>query len=128
MSLCKPGLLLAIVCFIPRLSLDIPAICLLHSPKPLSPSLACHISYNVPTEIYRQDDAPYYYRGNKVLVSICALTVVVFIVQRQWLRQLNKTKERKWSALSLEEKEAYQANKEEREKDGNRRVDFRFKY
>ena len=53
---------------------------------------------------------------------------MVFIVQRQWLRQLNKTKERKWSALSLEEKEAYQANKEEREKDGNRRVDFRFKY
>ncbi|KIN00026.1 hypothetical protein OIDMADRAFT_166152 [Oidiodendron maius Zn] len=79
-------------------------------------------------QIYRQDDAPYYYRGNKVLVSICALTVLVFIVQRQWLRQLNKTKERKWSALSLEEKEAYQANKEEREKDGNRRVDFRFKY
>ena len=61
-------------------------------------------------------------------MSICALTVVVFIVQRQWLRQLNKTKERKWSALSLEEKEAYQANREEREKDGNRRVDFRFKY
>jgi hypothetical protein len=92
------------------------------------PSLACQISHTVPLEIYRADDAPYYYLGNKVLVSICALTVVVFIVQRLWLGYLNTTKERKWSALSLDEKDAYQANKEEREKDGNRRLDFRFKY
>jgi hypothetical protein len=82
----------------------------------------------MPAEIYRQDDAPYYYRGNKILVSICALAVAVFIVQRQWLSHLNRMKERKWSALSLEEKEAYQADKEQRENDGNKRLDFRFKY
>jgi len=80
------------------------------------------------SQIYRSYDAPYYYTGNKVLVSICALSLVTFILQREYLRYLNKRKERVWQAMTTEEQVVYQENQAERERDGNRRLDFRFKY
>ncbi|KAL4899365.1 hypothetical protein BDW74DRAFT_115835 [Aspergillus multicolor] len=80
------------------------------------------------SQIYRSYDSPYYYQGNKVLISICALSLVVFIVQREYLRHLNRQKERKWDAMSSEERIDYQADLAQREKDGNKRLDFRFKY
>jgi hypothetical protein len=80
------------------------------------------------TEIYRSYDSPYYYQGNKVLISICSLALVVFVVQREYLRHLNRLKERKWEAMSPEERIEYQADLAQREKDGNKRLDFRFKY
>lgn len=59
-------------------------------------------TYNVIVQIgsligsqsYRSYDAPYYYVGNKVLISICALSIVTFIALRQYLVLLNKRKER----------------------------------
>jgi hypothetical protein len=61
-------------------------------------------------------------------VSILALSLVVFIVQRQWLALLNKRKARQWDAMSPEEKVVYQNDQEAREKDGNKRLDFRYAY
>lgn len=79
-------------------------------------------------EIYRADDSPYYYRGNKVLISICALTLVTFVVQREYLRYLNRRKKTVWDSMTVEERLSYQDDREKREKDGNKRLDFRFKY
>jgi hypothetical protein len=56
-------------------------------------------------ELYRKDDVPYYH-----------------------LRSLNKRKARAWDAMSSGERVAYQADQAEREKDGNKRLDFRFQY
>jgi hypothetical protein len=81
----------------------------------------------VGSQIYRQDDQPYYYRGNKVLIAICAFSLVVLVVQRQWLARLNRRKERVWAGMSAEEKLAYQDDIAARERDGNTRLDFRFK-
>ncbi|GAB7354555.1 hypothetical protein MBLNU459_g5010t1 [Dothideomycetes sp. NU459] len=82
----------------------------------------------ISSQIYRKDDSPYYFRGNKVLISICALSLVVFVLQREYLRLLNRRKEKAWKALSPEEQEAYQADQAAREADGNKRLDFRFQY
>lgn len=82
----------------------------------------------ISSQIYRAYDGPYYKMGNKVLVSICALTVVTILVQRFSLMWLNKKKEEKWQQMSAEEKLVYQNNLAEREKDGNKRLDFRFAY
>jgi hypothetical protein len=79
-------------------------------------------------ELYRKDDVPYYHRGNKILISICALSLAVFLFQREYLRWLNKRKARAWDAMSSGERVAYQADQVEREKDGNKRLDFRFQY
>lgn len=80
------------------------------------------------TEIYRTSDSPYYYTGNKVLIALCVLSLAVFVAQREFLRHLNRQKERKWQAMSPEERGLYQSDREEREKEGNKRLDFRFKY
>ena len=80
------------------------------------------------SQIYRADDAPYYYRGNKVLISICALSLVVMLGQRWWLILLNKRKERVWERMDERERVRYQEDIAQRERDGNKRLDFRFKY
>ncbi|KAL2801798.1 major facilitator superfamily domain-containing protein [Aspergillus granulosus] len=82
----------------------------------------------ISSQIYRSYDSPYYYQGNKVLISICSLALVAFVVQREWLRHLNRQKERQWEAMSPEERIDYQADLAQREKEGNKRLDFRFKY
>ena len=82
----------------------------------------------ISSQIYRKWDAPYYKTGNKVLVSICALSLVTFVVQRQWLVYLNKKKAQEWDVMTEEEKAEYQADLAAREKDGNKRLDFRFAY
>lgn len=79
-------------------------------------------------EIYRADDSPYYYRGNKVLISICVLALATFMVQREYLRYLNRRKNFVWESMTVEERLSYQDDRKERERDGNKRLDFRFKY
>lgn len=82
----------------------------------------------VGSQIYRSWDAPYYHVGNSVLLAICVLSLVAILAQRQVLVALNGKKERRWAAMSAEERVAYQADATAREKDGNRRLDFRFVY
>ena len=80
------------------------------------------------SQIYRADDAPYYYRGNKVLISICALALVVMLVQRWWLTLLNQRKERVWETMDERERAVYQEDVMSREQEGNKRLEFRFKH
>jgi hypothetical protein len=40
--------------------------------------------------------------------------------------RLNKKKQEKWEQMTSEEKAVYQADVVEREKEGNKRLDFRF--
>lgn len=79
-------------------------------------------------EIYRSNDSPYYYTGDKVLVALCVFSMAVFVAQREYLRHLNRQKERKWALMSAEERVLYQADTAAREREGNKRLDFRFKY
>lgn len=62
------------------------------------------------------------------MISILCLSVVVFIAQRQWLVYLNKKKTEVWEQMTPEQKVEYQTDKEQREIDGNKRLDFRFAY
>jgi hypothetical protein len=48
--------------------------------------------------------------------------------QRWWLMTLNKRKERIWSSMDEQERKRYQDDITEREKDGNKRLEFRFRY
>ncbi|KAF2012952.1 MFS general substrate transporter [Aaosphaeria arxii CBS 175.79] len=80
----------------------------------------------VGSQIYRKYDSPYYKQGNSVLVAICALALVIMLVQRQVLVRLNKKKEEKWSQMTSEEKALYQSDLVAREAEGNKRLDFRF--
>lgn len=78
------------------------------------------------SQIYRKYDVPYYKRGNTVCISICALALVAMLVQRQVLVYLNKKKDEKWREMTPEEQALYQSDQVARERDGNKRLDFRF--
>ncbi|TIA32964.1 putative MFS transporter, partial [Aureobasidium pullulans] len=51
-------------------------------------------------QIYRDDDKPYYYTGNKVLISICAVSIVGLLIHREVLKHINRKKQRAWESLS----------------------------
>lgn len=53
---------------------------------------------------------------------------MTFVAQRQWLAHLNKRKQRAWDSMTVEQQVLYQSDKEAREEDGNKRLDFRFAY
>lgn len=80
------------------------------------------------SQIYRSWDSPYYHVGNSVILAICVLALVAILTARQVLVLLNKKKERQWQAMSAEERVEYQNDTQAREKDGNKRLDFRFVY
>lgn len=82
----------------------------------------------VGSQIYRSWDSPYYKVGNKVCISIAVLSLAAFVGQRQFLVYLNGQKERVWRTMNEEERQAYQLDQVAREKDGNKRLDFRYQY
>ncbi|KAF8753322.1 Major Facilitator Superfamily [Rhizoctonia solani] len=78
----------------------------------------------ISSQLYRKDDAPLYYRANKILFSLCIASAAVVLLQRWWLRRLNAAKERAWNKLTQEQQIEYQSDEAARERDGNRRLDF----
>ncbi|KAK0524227.1 hypothetical protein OC835_005995 [Tilletia horrida] len=78
----------------------------------------------ISANIYRADDKPLYRRGNIVLVSICSFNILFYIGTRFFYRALNASRERRWNAMSTDEKARYLAE----HPPSNRRIDFRFEY
>jgi len=52
--------------------------------------------------IYRADDAPLYRRGNLDLVIINIAVIVVFIATKIYYVLRNKSREKKWNAMTEE--------------------------
>jgi hypothetical protein len=73
--------------------------------------------------IYRDDDKPYYRRGNKVLIGICVCNFVLFIAAKLYYVNVNKKREKIWQSMNKEEKETYLETTNDK---GNKRLDFRF--
>jgi hypothetical protein len=77
----------------------------------------------VAANVYREDDKPLYHRGNSVLIGTNVLALFLFIFARVYYTLRNKSREKKWSAMSQYEKHEYlKSTKDE----GNKRLDFRF--
>lgn len=78
----------------------------------------------ISSNIYRADDAPQFKRGNRVLVGICVLNiVVVYPGAKLYYLWRNQQRAKIWDGMTSEERATYL----ETTKDvGNRRLDFRF--
>ncbi|KIJ53949.1 hypothetical protein M422DRAFT_42249 [Sphaerobolus stellatus SS14] len=80
----------------------------------------------IASQIYRADDAPRYLRGNRVLIAICVLNLVVLYPgTRYYYKWRNASRDKKWNAMTPEEKSHYLDTTKDL---GNRRLDFRFAY
>ncbi|RDW63681.1 MFS general substrate transporter-57 [Coleophoma cylindrospora] len=75
------------------------------------------------SNIYRTDDKPLYHRGNGQLIAINVATIVLYILAKVYYVWRNKTKQRKWTAMTKEEQAWYLANNSQL---GNKRLDFVF--
>ncbi|KAJ8130194.1 hypothetical protein O1611_g3436 [Lasiodiplodia mahajangana] len=79
----------------------------------------------VGSNIYREDDAPYYHRGNKQLLAILGANVVIYLLTKVYYVYRNRQRDRKWNAMSAEEQLEYLSSTTD---EGNKRLDFRFKH
>jgi len=80
----------------------------------------CNIVYS---NIYRSTDAPYYYSGNKVLIGLCAMNIVLYLLAKTYYVKRNARRDAIWSAMSSEERTNYVSTTKDK---GNKRLDFRF--
>ncbi|KAF7436345.1 hypothetical protein PC9H_003178 [Pleurotus ostreatus] len=75
--------------------------------------------------IYKADDKPLYKRGNRDLIAICSMNIVLYICTFFFYREINKRRDRRWEAMDEKQRQEYlETTKDE----GNKRLDFRFAY
>ncbi|PSN60713.1 MFS general substrate transporter [Corynespora cassiicola Philippines] len=86
-------------------------------------NMICQASSVIASNIYREDDKPYYRRGNKVLLALVGWNVVMSIFVKGYYMWRNKTRERIWNAMTTAEKHDYLKNTTD---EGSKRLDFRF--
>ncbi|KAJ3044419.1 hypothetical protein HDV00_002311 [Rhizophlyctis rosea] len=77
------------------------------------------------SNIYRDDDKPFYHRGNRILIGIAAFNFVSYFVIRIYYKKRNAWKKAKWDAMTPAEQVNYLKTTTD---EGNKRLDFRFAY
>ncbi|KAL4965835.1 major facilitator superfamily domain-containing protein [Aspergillus stella-maris] len=77
----------------------------------------------ISSNIYREDDKPLYRRGNRVLIGINCLNIVLYLLAKLYYVRRNKARDAVWDKMTPEEKEEYLNTTRDQ---GNKRLDFRF--
>ena len=63
----------------------------------------------IAANIYQEDDAPRYKRGNRVLLSILILNIFLYIGTKVYYVKRNAYRDRKWDTMAEDEKMNYLA-------------------
>ena len=64
-----------------------------------------------------------YKRGNKQLLAICCMNIVLYGLVKLYYVMRNKYRENKWEAMTTEQRLEYLATTKDQ---GSKRLDFRF--
>ncbi|EFX04279.1 major facilitator superfamily transporter [Grosmannia clavigera kw1407] len=79
----------------------------------------------IASNIYRKDDAPLYKRGDKNLVAITCMNIVLYLLAKTYYVWRNRQRAARWNAMSEEQRLHYLATTKD---EGNKRLDFRFQH
>ncbi|KAE9981006.1 hypothetical protein EG328_011907 [Venturia inaequalis] len=77
----------------------------------------------IAANIYQEDDAPLYHRGNRTLLTLAVGNVFLYLATKWYYVRRNRGRDGKWDGLSHDEKVGYLMGTED---EGNKRLDFRF--
>lgn len=79
----------------------------------------------ISANIYRKDDAPLYKRGNRQLLAIGCMNIVLYLLAKTYYVWRNKSRDTKWNTMSDHERLEYLSTTTD---EGNKRLDFRFQH
>ncbi|KAI0784919.1 MFS general substrate transporter [Abortiporus biennis] len=79
----------------------------------------------ISANVYRADDKPLYKRGNRVLIGVCVMNIVLYGLTYLFYRTINKRREKIWNAWTPQQRQEYLATTKDQ---GNQRINFRFAY
>jgi len=79
----------------------------------------------ISSNIYRSDDAPLYIRGNRQLLAVLCMNIVLYLLTKAYYVFRNKQRDKKWAAMSESERLNYLTTTTDK---GNKRLDFRFQH
>lgn len=74
--------------------------------------------------VYRENDAPFYHRGNGVLIGLNVLSILIVVLIRQYFQHENRRREKEWEQLDEYEREEYIAASKGL---GNKQLHFKLK-
>ena len=77
----------------------------------------------IAANVYQEDDAPRYTRGNTFLLTAVGLNIVIYLSTKAYYVQRNRHREKIWNRMSEDERLEYLATSSDA---GNKRLDFRF--
>ncbi|KAL3420539.1 hypothetical protein PVAG01_06984 [Phlyctema vagabunda] len=75
------------------------------------------------SNIYREDDSPAYRRGNRQLIAICCMNIVIYLLAKAYYIWRNRTRDKQWKSMNEDERVEYLQTTTD---SGNKRLDFRF--
>ncbi|KAL4779969.1 putative MFS transporter [Aspergillus varians] len=75
------------------------------------------------SNIYREDDKPYYHRGDGQLIAIAVATIAAYALAKVYYIARNRWKRNQWDAMSEQAKVEYLETTQDQ---GNKRLDFFF--
>ncbi|KAM7213181.1 MFS general substrate transporter [Rhypophila decipiens] len=79
----------------------------------------------ISSNIYREDDKPRYKRGNRQLLAVLCMNIVIYLLVKVYYVSRNKQRDKKWDAMTEEQRLEYLATTTDK---GNKRLDFRFQH
>jgi hypothetical protein len=77
----------------------------------------------ISANVYREDDAPTYQRGNRALIFVALMNIGIYVGAKLYYGRRNRSKERIWGTMSPEQQKTYFETTTD---EGNKRLDFRF--
>jgi hypothetical protein len=77
----------------------------------------------ISANVYREDDAPMYRRGNRALIFVAVLNIGIYVGAKVYYERRNHARERIWNAMNPEQQKRYLETTTD---EGNKRLDFRF--
>ncbi|CAI2034650.1 hypothetical protein SEUBUCD646_0I00150 [Saccharomyces eubayanus] len=86
-------------------------------------NISAQIGTIIASNLYRNDDKPYYVKGNKALLGFACFNICMAVATKFYYISRNRYKERKWNLMTKEERTNYLDTTTDL---GMKRLDYRF--